>query len=172
MHSDPTHGTSGGKDPARLSLFHLLVLAVWALSSAGCEEEPRQADRQAAASAPPKQESRGIIGKRTQKVVEAAPALESGKAKVASTKIKAKDPITLVGNAYVATVGRTSILAIEQALNLFHANNDRYPKDLAEFMAEIIKANNIALPVLPPYQEYAYDEKEHKLIVLEYPDRK
>ena len=39
-------------------------------------------------------------------------------------------------------------------------------------MTEIIKANNIALPVLPYYQEYGYDEKEHKLIILEYPDRK
>ncbi len=25
---------------------------------------------------------------------------------------------------------------------------------------------------LPPYQKYGYDEKEHKLIILEYPDRK
>jgi hypothetical protein len=39
-------------------------------------------------------------------------------------------------------------------------------------MAEIIKANNISLPRLPSYQEYAYNEKEHKLIILEYPDRK
>jgi hypothetical protein len=39
-------------------------------------------------------------------------------------------------------------------------------------MAEVIKANNISLPKLPPYQEYTYDEKEHKLIILEYPDRK
>ena len=30
------------------------------------------------------------------------------------------------------------------------------------------KANNIALPKLPYYQAYGYDEKEHKLIILEY----
>ena len=30
------------------------------------------------------------------------------------------------------------------------------------------KANNIALPKLPPQRAYAYDEKEHKLIILEY----
>jgi hypothetical protein len=172
MHPDSRHRTPGGKDSARRNLFHLLVLAVWPLASAGCEEEPRQVDRKTAASVQPKKESGGIIGKRTQKVIEAAPALETGKAKVASTKIKAKDPITLVGNAYVSIVGRSTMLSIEHSLDIFHANNDRYPKDLAEFMAEIIKANNIGLPVLPPYQEYAYDEKEHKLIVLEYPDRK
>ena len=32
---------------------------------------------------------------------------------------------------------------------MFHAANDRYPKDLNEFMTEIIKANNISLPKLP-----------------------
>ena len=35
-------------------------------------------------------------------------------------------------------------------------------------MNEIIKPNNIALPQLPPYQKYGYDENEHKLIILEY----
>ena len=53
-------------------------------------------------------------------------------------------------------------------MDLYHATNDRYPKDLDEFMNEIIKANNIALPKLPPYQAYGYDEKEHKLVILEY----
>ena len=57
-------------------------------------------------------------------------------------------------------------------MDLYHAANDRYPKDYDEFMTEIIKANNIALPKLPHYQEYGYDEKEHKLIILEYPARK
>ena len=57
-------------------------------------------------------------------------------------------------------------------MDLYHAANDRYPKDFDEFMTEIIKANSIALPQLPPYQKYGYDEKEHKLIVLEYPDLK
>jgi hypothetical protein len=35
-------------------------------------------------------------------------------------------------------------------------------------MTEIIKANNIVLPKLPPHQDYAYDEKDHKLVILEY----
>ncbi len=57
-------------------------------------------------------------------------------------------------------------------MDLYKAANDRYPANYQEFMTEIIKANNIALPVLPSYQEYGYDEKEHKLVILEYPDRK
>jgi hypothetical protein len=149
-----------------------LILAVSTLALTGCEEEPRSVNRKAAASSPARKENESILGRRTQKVIAAEPELETGKAKVASTKITAKDPILLIGNAYVATVGRSAVLAIEAAVNLFHANNDRYPKDLDEFMSEIIKANGIALPVLPPYQEYAYDAKEHKLVILEYPDRK
>ncbi len=42
------------------------------------------------------------------------------------------------------------------------------PRIYDEFMTEIIKPNSIALPQLPPYQKYGYDEKEHKLIILEY----
>ena len=64
-------------------------------------------------------------------------------------------------------IGRTSILQIEEAMRLFQAMNDRYPKDYDEFMTEIIKANNIALPKLPDDQKYGYDEREHKLIILQ-----
>ena len=91
---------------------------------------------------------------------------------MATNRTVAKDPITLQGNAYVSIIGRASQLLIDDAINKFHALNDRYPKDYEEFKAEIIKANNISLPVLPSYQEYDYLEKEHKLIILEYPDRK
>jgi hypothetical protein len=149
----------------------LLVLGACVFASAGCEEEPRHVgDKPIVAK--PEEPSGRVIGQRTQEIANAAPVLEQGHAKVASTKIVAKDPITLVGNAYVSIVGRASQLKIESALNIFHGANDRYPKDYAEFMAEIIKANSISLPKLPPYQEYSYDEKEHKLIILEYPDRK
>ena len=100
-----------------------------------------------------------------------ATSLKRG-AQVASTKIVTKDYITIQGNAYVSIIGQTSILTIQHAVDLYHAANDRYPKDYDEFMTEIIKANNIALPVLPPYQKYGYDENEHKLIILEYKDLK
>ena len=76
------------------------------------------------------------------------------------------------GNAYVTSIGRISIDQIKHAMDLYQATNDRLPKDYDEFMNEIIKANNIALPQLPYYQKYGYDENEHKLIVLEYPDLK
>ena len=45
-------------------------------------------------------------------------------------------------------------------------------KDFDEFIVEIIKTNNIVLPVHPRYRKYGYDVSEHKLIILEYPDLK
>jgi hypothetical protein len=163
--------------PLRLLLAPLAALAVF--MAAGCEEERNvdgkgqsQGQTQAKAKAQAPRKAEFIVAKRTQEIKNAAPELEKGGAKVATTKITAKDYITLQGNAYVTSVGRTSILSIQHAMDLYHAANDRYPKDYDEFMNEIIKANNIALPKLPYYQQYGYDEKEHKLVILEYPELK
>ena len=35
-----------------------------------------------------------------------------------------------------------------------------------EFMEKIIKANNIELPMLPLDEEYQYDEKNAKLVIV------
>lgn len=147
---------------------HLQRYAVAALAAlvflTGCEEE-RTTSR-------PKIKLRQTIGKGTQDIKDAKPELEHGGAKLATTKITAKDPITLQGNAYVTTIGKIGIMNIEHAIDLYHAEHDKYPKDLQEFMAEIIKANNIALPTLPYYQEWGYDAPNHRLVILEYPERK
>ena len=97
---------------------------------------------------------------------------DPGEGQVSDLKIKAKDPITISGNAYVTAVGKISVDQIKHAVDLFQALEGRYPKDYDEFMERIIKENNIALPQLPGYQEYAYNEETHQLVVLEYPDRK
>jgi len=140
--------------------------------SVGLDEDSRPQARPQPQQAQPRPkrptDSGPIIGQRTQDIRSAATEQQKGGARTASTKITAKDYITLQGNAYVTIIGRSSILNIQHAMDLYHANNDRYPKDLDEFMNEIIKANNIALPRLPPYQAYGYDEKEHKLVILEY----
>lgn len=154
------------------------LLALTAL--AGCTE-PRQVSKgggkkNAVAHAPApaaEKEPEFIVGKRTQEILRSEPdAAAQGANVIEKPKITAKDPITLQGNAYVTMIGQTSILQIEHAMRLYQAANDRYPKDYDEFMAEIIRANNIALPKLPHYQEYRYDEQEHKLVIWEYPDRK
>ena len=148
-----------------------LALAATLALAAGCEE-PRNVNGKGAKATPaPKEQDNFIVGKKTQDIRKLTPE-ERAKGHAANLAITAKDPITLSGNAYVTSIGRLSVLQIEHAMNLYQAANDRYPKDYDEFMNEIIKANNIALPKLPPYQEYAYDEKGHKLVVWEYPDRK
>ncbi len=120
--------------------------------------EPRQPAKQAGP----------IVGQRTVDIRNAATEIQKGDAKAVQPRVTAKDYITLQGNAYVAIIGQTSVLSIQHDMDLYHATNDRYPKDYDEFMAEIIKANNIALPQLPTYQKYGYNEKEHKLVILEY----
>ena len=168
-----------------------LILAIFVMAVPGCEEETRHVTTKSETKAldqtgiavgindnarghvqapPPVQQSGPIIGRRTTDIRNATDELKKGGAQVASTKIVKKDYISLQGNAYVSIIGQSSILSIQHAMDLYHATNDRYPKDYDEFMTEIIKANSIALPVLPPYQKYGYDEKEHKLIILEYKD--
>ena len=141
----------------------------------GCEEERNVSDKpnsqaKAKSSTPAKAEF--IVGKRTQEIKNAANELNTEGATIASTKITAKDPITLPGNAYVTIIGQASILSIQHAMDLYHAENDRYPRSYDEFMNDIIKANNIALAQLPYYQKYGYEANEHKLVILEYEDLK
>ena len=123
------------------------------------------------APAPEPVKPRPILGERTQDIRDAKDAAPAGGV-VASQKIVAKDPILLVGNAYVSIVGQASMLNIQHALDLYQATNGEYPKTYDEFMTNVIKANNIALPTLPFYQEYHYDVPSHSLMIYEYPDRK
>lgn len=159
----------------RLSTLAPALLALVPL--AGCNE-PRQVNKSgknAVAHAPgssKEKEPEFIVGKRTQEIVPVGSEAAQGANVIAKPKITAKDPITLQGNAYVTMIGQTSILQIEHAMNLYKAENDRFPKDYDEFMAGIITPNNIALPKLPHYQKYGYDEQNHKLVILEYPDLK
>ncbi|SIO33198.1 hypothetical protein SAMN05444166_3847 [Singulisphaera sp. GP187] len=141
------------------------------LNAPAADAAPVTAPATEPAPAPEIVQPRETLGKRTQDIRNAEDELKKG-AEVGTTKITAKDPITLPGNAYTTIIGRTSILQIEHAMNLYKATNDRFPKDYSEFKTDIIQANNLALPTLPYHQEYGYDEKEHKLIILEYPDRK
>ena len=55
---------------------------------------------------------------------------------------------------------------IPEAMNIFKATNDnKPPRSADEFMKEIIKASNIALPELPAGDRYVYDPKTGDLLV-------
>lgn len=108
----------------------------------------------------------GIFHQKTDDIGEFDPA--AGR-EVSDGKIDEDRLATpLIGGlaAYGPLVEQTSKLQIQHAINLFHAANDRYPKDHAEFMQQIIKANRIQLPVLPAEAEYQYDVENHELVVV------
>ena len=114
---------------------------------------------------------RSILGKTTGDVRDAQKEEAKGAKKV-QPRITGQDPISVSGSAYAAIVGRIEQLQIEDAIRKFHAINERYPKDFPEFKREIIDAYRIRLATLPFYQEYGYDAPNHKLVILEYPDKK
>jgi hypothetical protein len=182
-----------GKPRACVHSLTWLIVTICAFVASGCEEETRnlgkrpetraldqtgistgldESPRQQVQARPPAKQSGPIIGQRTQDIRDASKELKQGDAQVASPRIVARDPITIQGNAYVSIVGQAAIGNMKHAVDLFHAENDRYPKDYDEFMSVIVKPHGIALPQLPPYRKYAYDDKEHTLIIVEYPDLK
>ncbi len=152
---------------SRLRFIPVVFIAL----TAGCEE-PRHVAGETPSPPAKKEEDNFIVGKRTTEIRNAAPEVQNKGTVVTPPRITAKDPISLQGNAYVTMIGKTSILNIQHAMDLYKATNDKLPANYDEFKKEIIDANNIALPQLPHYQKYGYDEKEHKLVILEYPDLK
>jgi hypothetical protein len=174
--------------PAGSILLSWLILGLATIMATGCEDDVQpvggrpssraldqtgvtvdqgESSRATAVTRPSTKQPRPILGQRTSDIRNAATEVKTSDIKVVKPKITAKDYISLQGNAYVSIIGQTSVLKIQHAMDLYRAQNDRYPKDYDEFMTEIIKANGIALPQLPPYQKYGYDDKGYKLVILE-----
>jgi hypothetical protein len=133
--------------------------------SAGCGEDP-----------PPKRkiEARDTLHKTTQDVRELKKELANG-AVLADTEIQVADPLTQAADAYRTTVGKLGKMAVQHTMDLYEASNGEKPKTYEEFMEVIIKkgkADGIQLPMLPYYQEYAYDADKKELVVIEYPAKK
>ena len=147
--ADPRHfriGSTGlrGRNSPRCKKAETKALDQTGIA-VGSDDNPRGH----AQAQPPAQQSGPIIGQTHYRHSQRDRRVKKGGAQIASTKIVKKDYITLQGNAYVSIIGQSSILSIQHAMDLYHAANDRYPKDYDEFMTEIIKANNIALPHFP-----------------------
>ncbi len=56
-------------------------------------------------------------------------------------------------------------IQVPHAMQLFKATNGRAPQSHDEFMREIIQANGIQLPQLPPGHRYVYDPAREELMV-------
>jgi hypothetical protein len=111
-----------------------------------------------------KKSPNSIIGKKTQDIGKFDP--NAGR-EVSDSKVRITNPITGPLEAYGPMVEQISKDHIDYALRLYEAEHGRYPKDYDEFMRDIIKANNIKLPVLPAQMKYQYDEVNHKLVVVQ-----
>jgi hypothetical protein len=75
-------------------------------------------------------------------------------------------PIVTPAKTYFAAKERIAFeIEVPHALSLYEAANGQAPKTHEEFMTNIIQANRIKLPVLPPGHEYVYDPEQKQLMV-------
>ena len=133
---------------------------------AGCES----AKKPAVASGKPKVKIRETVGKTTQNVMKLSDALAK-KGVLAATSVTSSDYLGAISDAYKTSVPKIAIATIQPLMLQFNLDNNHDPS-YDEFVEQILKVHNVQLPQLPYYQDYAYDEAEHKLVVVEFPDRK
>lgn len=91
----------------------------------------------------------------------------NGDKQEADDSITMSNPITGPLEAYQPLKQQVIGMGIDHAIQLFHALEGRYPKDLDEFMTRVIKENHIKLPPLGDGQSYEYDVQNHKLLIVE-----
>jgi hypothetical protein len=119
---------------------------------------------------------RETIGKTTQNVLVLKDALKKGGV-LAEKGGGTTNPLLASAAAYRNSVATIGALAVDKAIQIRNAQSIRDPKPLSHevFMEEIIKkgrGDGMHLPMLPYYQEYAWDEKNQKLVVVDFPARK
>lgn len=150
---------------ARIALV-LLPLVVLA----GCDNAKKPAVAKA------KFQPRETFKKTTQLVLKLTDALADGGV-LASTEIEVADPLTQAASAHRTIPAKLAAMNVKHSIDLRNASNIQDPKPLSydEFMAEIIKKDQpdgMSLPMLPYYQEYAWDEANQQLVTVEFPKRK
>lgn len=138
---------------------------------AGCESSNKPT-----ASAKPKIKTRETIRKTTQVVLKLDDALKQGGV-LAATDVTSTDYLGALSDSYKTTVAKLAADKIHYAIQIRNASNIQEPKPLTydEFMAEILKkdqSDGIQLPMLPYYQEYAWDEANQKLVAVEFPAKR
>jgi hypothetical protein len=126
-------------------------------------------------TAPPKSSKklRETVGKTTQNVLKLEDALADG-GQLAPEEITATDPLTINSEAYKTQVAKLAKMKVQMDMQQYEALNEKLPEDYDEFMAVIIKKgqpDGVHLPMLPFYQEYAYDAKNCALVVVEFPEK-
>jgi hypothetical protein len=115
-------------------------------------------------------QTRKTLGQTTQNVLELSAALADGGV-LAATSVTSGD-MTAITDAARTSAGKIGSLAVQQKMRLYEAEHGRRPRNYAEFMAQIIAAgtpDSVSLPMLPYYQEWAYDAETGAVVVVEFP---
>ncbi len=154
-----------------------IVLGLLVINTAGCMPEMNRSGREGdEADASDEATPRKTVGETTQNVLDLEEAIAEGAVR-AETSVTSSNPLTQSAEAYRTTVGKVGGMAVQQAIALRDAQSIQDPQPLSheEFMEEIIqpdRPDGIQLPMLPYYQEYAWDEEEQELVVVDFPARK
>jgi hypothetical protein len=121
-----------------------------------------------APKAPPKPKK--VIGRKTREILDLAKIREP------YTLIKptagGADAILLDSRAYFGPTGKLAQLSVAYCLKLYHAQHGRYPRTVQEFIDKVAKPNKLRFAARPHYQAYAYDAPKHRLVIVEFPERK
>ena len=147
-----------------------VMIASVVMLSGGCEPSK---PKQISPTTPPI-ETRKTIGKTTQNVLPLADALKQG-GQPAEMSITGGGLGAISSDAYRTSVGKIGIIAVEHQMQLVEAEHGPKPMDYDEFMTKVIgkgRPDGIQLPMLPYYQEWAYDPETKKLVVIEFPLKK
>lgn len=156
----------------------LMTLLMGVLAVSGCMPATTTAEK-SESSAPgttvEEATPRETIGKTTQNVLDLKTALADGGV-LASTEVEATNPLEASAGAYRSSVSKLGAMSVEKAIQLRNAQSIQDPKPLDHnsLMAEIIqpgKPDGIHLPMLPYYQEYAWDQPNQKLVTVDFPAR-
>lgn len=118
---------------------------------------------------------RQTLNKTTQNVLKLDEALATGGV-LDGGQVSSTNPLIQNADVYRTQVARVGGLAVQQAIQLRNAQSIQDPKPLthSQLLAEIIKPDQqdgIQLPMLPYYQEYAWDESAQALVVVNFPAR-
>jgi len=120
--------------------------------------------------------TRKTVGKTTFAVLDLADAVAQGGVKFDDAGSSGGGGLLgATAQAYRHSVAKIGGLQVEQKMKLYEAEHGSLPTTHKEFMAKIIApgtADEIRLPMLPYYQEYAFDPEARGLIVVEFPAKK
>ena len=150
-----------------------VVLLLLAIGGPAGQKPPGEPNPPAGPGRPPRPQK--LVGRTTQQVLALDEALRGGGVVVDPDTAPDEQGLAAYGQAYRHSVARIGGLAVEQKLRLYLAEHDAPPATHAEFMAKIIAPgtpDGLQLPKLPHDQEWAFDPRTKRLVVVEFPARK